>query len=475
MNSVPSKTLSILLSCSQGRPFGWLTAVLLLSAAAFEVSAADRLQITGQTMGTYFAVTIDSPDDSETEAGLLAEIETRLNEINAQMSTWDEESEISAFNRSATQDWFEVSSEFAGVVREAKRIHELTAGAFDPTVSPLIDLWGFGSSGRTGIPDQSAIDQALQAVGMQHIEVRLDPPALRRTHPGVQLNLSAIAKGYAVDAIAELLTTSGRPSFIVDIGGESRAGVEKAAGEPWRVGVESANAGLSRDPAPGRVLPITRSSIATSGDYRNFYEIDGVTYSHTIDPVTGHPVPNPPASVSVVHDSCMTADALATAFMVLGVERGRRLAEEQQLSVLFQLIDGEGRIRVQGTGQFGTEEQKSSGTWMVFVAAGVLFLVAVGGMAIGVMVSNREIKGSCGGLASMPGSEGRSICELCSIPRDECVNEQLRQQMAAGQSDCAADAECVDAQCSDVDCSDAALAGRSGAADQAETVPGDGH
>jgi thiamine biosynthesis lipoprotein len=420
--------------------------ILWLAVYCSQLHAAERLQVTGETMGTYYAITIDAPSETDTEAGVQAEIVERLAEINAQMSTWDSESEISRFNQSEATDWFPVSAEFAAVVTEAKRIHELTDGAFDPTVSPLIDLWGFGKPDRSGSPGTAEIEKALQSVGMQHIDVQETPTALRKSQAAVQLNLSAIAKGYAVDALAKMLTKSGRPSFIVDIGGETRAGVAKANGDPWRIGVESPKAGLKRGEQPSQIVPITESSIATSGDYRNVLEVDGVIYSHTIDPVTGHPLKNPPASVSVNHDSCMTADALATALMVLGAEKGILLAQKERLAVLFQLLNSNGELSQTGTGLFEqNQKKKSSESWVVFVAAGVLFLVAVGGMAIGVLVSNRQIKGSCGGLASMPGSEGKSICELCTTPREECMNDELRQQMAASQfgneasSDCSQD------------------------------------
>lgn len=406
---------------------------------------ADRLRVDGETMGTGFFVTIDTPQDGETRSGVLAEITAKLSEINLQMSTWDSESEISEFNRFQSIDWFPVSSEFASVVYEAKRIHELTGGAFDPTVSPLIDLWGFGTPDRSGVPDQAEIDDALRTVGMQHIEVRLQPAALRKLRTDVQLNLSAIAKGYAVDAIAEMLSRSGRPSFIVDIGGETRAGTVKASGEAWRIGVESPGSGFSRNVSPTRIVPVTMTSIATSGDYRNFFDVNGTRYSHTINPMTGCPVVDPPASVSVIHDSCMTADALATAMMVLGVQRGIALANKEGYSVLFQTVGSHGSVIQQGTGILATtntdsvlsaDEENASDLWVVFVAAGVLFCVAVGGMGIGVLISNRQIRGSCGGLSSIPGNDGVSNCELCSIPRDQCANEQLRQQQQAfGQSE----------------------------------------
>ena len=409
---------------------------LLCTAVLFVLTvrpapAGETLRINGETMGTYYAVTIDSPAADDSEARLRDDVEQRLREINAMMSTWDDASEISRFNQSKSMDWFDVSSDFAIVVAESLRIHNLTGGAFDPTVSPLIDLWGFGKPDRTGIPNQETIDAALRIVGMSLIDVQLDPPALRKQNPAVQLNLSAIAKGYGVDAIAALLRESGRPSFVVDIGGESRTGIVKASGAPWKVGIESPESGVRQEAPPMRVVPLTQESIATSGDYRNKFEWQGILYSHTINPATGRPVKNPPSSVSVIHESCMTADGFATAMMVLGPDKGTVLADELGLSVLFQIRSPSGQTIVRETGRFAASKQSGAGTWVPFVAAGVVFLLALGGMAIGIMISNREIKGSCGGLASLPGNDVKSACELCSIPREDCVNEELRKQMQA--------------------------------------------
>lgn len=466
-------------------------AVLILAGSLTAASADEPLRINGPTMGTYYSIVVDTPPTSAGDGSALqTKIEQRLKQINDQMSTWDDASEISAFNQSRSTEWFEVSSEFAAVVAEAKRIHELTDGAFDPTLAPLIDLWGFGDNRPKKIPDESAIAEAKTSVGMKHLTVRLDPPALKKSIPELQVNLSAIAKGYAVDALAELLTSEGLLSFVVDIGGEDRAGLAKASGEPWKLGVESpAGGGLAR------VMRLTEQSIATSGDYRNFFQVDGKTYSHTIDPQTGWPVQDPPASVSVVHKSCMTADALATAMMVLGAERGTNLARQHNLSVLFQTLqDNDAKLEA-ATGIFvaaatepnaaaaratdtsgdsqaadapqtadvtaealteaegppdlspvGTADETSpaaeeTARWFPFAAAAVIFLVAVAGMAIGTMLQNKTLKGSCGGLASMPGSDGKSICELCTVPRDECTNAELREKLQAAASGCADD-EC---------------------------------
>lgn len=416
-------------------------ALVVISTVSCDTSPAiaEAIQITGPTMGTYYKVVIDSPPEGLDTDLLQDKIEAKLVKINQQMSTWDEASEISKFNQSDSTDWFEVSPQFAGVVVEAKRIFELSEGAFDPTVEPLIKLWGFGDRRRKEIPSDDAIADALKQTGMGNIEVRLEPPSLKKKVSGLQLNLSAIAKGYAVDAVAEVLKNDGLLSYVVDIGGENKAGKSKASGSPWKLGVESPVGGLQR------VLRLTESSVATSGDYRNFFKMNGVTYSHTIDPTTGWPMKNPPASVSVICESCMTADAWATAMMVLGAKRGGEIATASRLSVMFQEVSDDDQIVETTFGAFAETEDaavsaktpgkdSASMPWFPFAAAAAIFLIAVAGMAIGTMVQNKSLKGSCGGLASMPGSEGKSICELCTIPRDQCTNTELREQMQAAEA-----------------------------------------
>ena len=420
--------------------FTCLPAVILaLVCFTPNAAAVEPLQLTGNTMGTYYAIVIDSPPESLGDgADLTAKIEARLSDVNRQMSTWDAESEISRFNKSTSTDWFAVSAEFALVTAEAKKIHKQSEAAFDPTVAPLIDLWGFGVRRDKEVPGQDSIDKAMAQTGMQHLEVRADPPALKKAIGELQLNLSAIAKGYGVDAIALLLESEGLTSYVVDIGGENRTGLMKSSGDPWKLGIESPKGGLKR------ILKLTESSVATSGDYRNFFQLDGVTYSHAIDPTTGWPVKNPPASITVNHKSCMTADAWATAMMIVGAERGIEMATRNQIPVMFQLIQPDGSITELSNDAFKALPQteadatepaadgpKSTAKWFPFVAAAVIFLIAIAGMAIGTMLQNKSLKGSCGGLASMPGSEGKSICELCTIPKDQCTNAELKEQMQA--------------------------------------------
>ncbi|MBC7966763.1 MAG: FAD:protein FMN transferase [Fuerstia sp.] len=321
----------------------FLSVVILLCAAI--TARAETLKLNGKTMGSYYAISIDGAAESDA-AEIQKEIEAVLADVNRQMSTWDPESEISKFNQSDSTDWFSVSPEFAMVVTESIRIHKLTGGAFDPTVAPLIELWGFGAKRQKSFPTQEAIDAARGNTGMKFIDVRQEPPSIRRTRPGITLNLSALAPGHGTDRLCERLTKLGYPSHVVDIGGEVRTGITKANGEKWRLGVESPLGGIQR------VIECSEMSVSTSGNYRNYFEYKGVRYSHTIDPTTGQPVMNPPASVSVLSDSCMTADGLATGLMVMGIERGLQFAQQQGLSVLFLDVVDEETVVEHATGEF---------------------------------------------------------------------------------------------------------------------------
>jgi thiamine biosynthesis lipoprotein len=323
-----------------------LIAFVLASLSVLPTAgAAEPMRISGRTMGSYYAISIDNPGTADAKQ-IQAEIDAKLDAINRQMSTWDESSEISGFNRSTSTDWFPVSHDFAIVVQEAIRLHHLTKGALDITIAPLIDVWGFGKEKRKTVPAENEIRAALARVGSNRLEVRLDPPAIRKTQADVQISLSCLAPGHAADLISELLAKRGLKAHVVDIGGENRAGASKSDGSPWRLGVESPLGGLHK------VIPLTEMAIATSGDYRSFFVAGGRRYSHVIDPRTGTPVENPPASVSVIHSSCMTADGFATAMMVTGSEAGLKIASEAGIDVMFQDVDSSGTLKESSSGIF---------------------------------------------------------------------------------------------------------------------------
>jgi thiamine biosynthesis lipoprotein len=296
-------------------------------------------------MGSHYIVTIDSPGDVDADS-VQQEIETRFEDINRQLSNWDPQSEISRFNASDSLDWYPVGADVVTIAREAGRLHELTGRALDPTLAPLIEAWGFGASQPRVAPGDAQISEALQRVGWRHVEIRADPPAIRRLRPGVQLNLSSLAPGFAADEVGRILRRRGLKSYVIDVGGETLAGESRRSGAGWRLGVESPLGGLER------VVEVTSQAIATSGDYRNVRLVNGRRVSHILDPATGRPVENPPAQVSVLHSSCMTADGLATAMMVLGTERGLELAEQLQVDVMFLEVSDNGEISERSTGRF---------------------------------------------------------------------------------------------------------------------------
>jgi len=284
------------------------------------------------TMGTSYSVKVSRLPAGLTLPQLRNEVNRRLERLNAFMSTYRTDSDVSRFNTSTSTGWFPVSRDTAVVVAAAQRISRMTRGAFDVTVAPLVDLWHFGpGNGEFRVPTEEQIQSAKQRVGFENLDVRLDPPALRKRRADLAIDLSAIAKGYAVDQVAAYLESRGIDGFLVEIGGETRTKGSKADGQPWRVGIERPDATRL---AVLRAIELGDRAIATSGDYRNFFVMDGKRYSHEIDPRTGRPIEFRLALVSVVAESCMTADALATAIMVLGVQDGYNFAVDHALAVL---------------------------------------------------------------------------------------------------------------------------------------------
>ena len=282
-------------------------------------------------MGTFYSITVIQGGgkvlSDEAFGELKSSVDSLLEEINRQMSTYDPDSEISRFNRLDDTSAFVISPEFMRVIIEAQRISELSGGAFDITVGPLVGLWGFGpEEPEAGYPDSAKIAAARETIGYRHLVV-VDDAHIRKTIPALRLDLNAIAKGYGVDAVAELLERRGIDEYLVDIGGELAAAGNNVDGTAWKVGIQKP----VPESLPGaelqQVLELSNVAIATSGDYRNYIEIDGRKFSHEIDPATGYPVTHTLASVTVIAPTCMEADGLATAFIVMGTEKAKALAE----------------------------------------------------------------------------------------------------------------------------------------------------
>jgi thiamine biosynthesis lipoprotein len=278
----------------------------------------------GTTMGTTYRIKLIVGYFKST-SGLKEKIDQQLQVINQSMSTYLPGSEISRFNAiDNTQDKLAISDDFLQVMLAARDIYEKTGGAWDGTIKPLVNLWGFGNTRQTQqVPDAVEIKEQLHLIGFQHINI-FPEGYLQKKKSTLSLDLASIAKGYAVDRVSRLLQTSGIDNCLVEIGGEVFAAGYRKDGKPWRVGINqpSITAAIAE---VYQVVPLHNHAMATSGDYRNYFETDGKRFSHILDPRTGYPVDNGVVSVSIVADNCMFADGLATAIMVMGLEKGMAL------------------------------------------------------------------------------------------------------------------------------------------------------
>ena len=298
----------------------------------------------GKTMGTVYNVSISAERGFETRP-VHDKVHARLTQIDELMSTYKPESDLSRFNASESLDWFDVDAETARVVSEAQRMSKLTGGAFDMTVGPIVDAWGFGPKNRDeDLPSDEELETLRESVGFDRVEVRTEPPALRKLSPTTRVDLSAIAKGYAVDEVAKILDQHGALGYMIEVGGEVRTSGRKGR-RAWRIGIERptpAGRSVHRTVRPGN------RGLATSGGYRNFFEHDGVRYSHTIDPRTARPVTHSLLSVTVAAPTCAEADAFATALLVMGPDEGYDFAKRNALAAFF-LIDVDGGIEERWT------------------------------------------------------------------------------------------------------------------------------
>ena len=298
----------------------------------------------GKTMGTGYSVTLKGYVPRTALNELQQQIEDELVEINRQMSTWDPKSEISSFNLSEESGPFEISAPFAMVVARALELSESTGGAFDPTLQPLLNLWGFGSEGEEReVPSLADIDATREKTGSD--KAWLDKSSkLWKAAPDVQLALAAIAKGYGVDAIGQLLDDTGHENWFAEIGGEVVVRGLNPKGEPWRIGIQYPSSNPAVDKLQG-IVNLTEGAVATSGDYRNYIEEDGVLYSHILDPRSGGTVLSDIASVTVLAPDCMDADGIATALFVMGADEGLAWVEEQlEAEAMFLVRGADGEI-----------------------------------------------------------------------------------------------------------------------------------
>ena len=328
-----------------------LLCLLALLLAACESAAPDpTLRFNGSTMGTSYDVKLVLEPGQALPADFQQQVETLLRRVNQTMSTYDPQSELSRFNRNPSTDWIAVSPALQGIVAEALRFSELSNGAFDITVGPLVNLWGFGPAPRREqAPSAAEIAQVRQRVGYWQLQSRETPPALKKQRPDVYVDLSGIAKGYGVDQLALLVESLGIGNYLVAIGGEIRAKGKNGRGQLWTVAIEKPVAGQR---SVERLVQLDNASIATSGDYRNFFEVGGKRYAHIINPQTGYPLDQTLVSATVISNQSMLADAAATTLMVAGAERGFDLASEHHLAAFFIIAQTDGSFVERSTPEF---------------------------------------------------------------------------------------------------------------------------
>ncbi len=300
-------------------------------------SESGAREFSGKTMGTTYSVLLGAAATPKSDLGLR--LQGELDRIEGLMSTYQASSELSRFNILDSTEPFAVSADTARVALAAKGISQQTDGAFDVTVRPLVRLWGFGAGAKLNPPTDEEVLEAKQTIGHERLHVALEPPTLRKELAPLSCDLSAIAKGYAVDQLAELLERDGIRDYLVEVGGELRLKGGKNTGQRWRVGIERPD---SKDRQAAQTIELSDTALATSGDYRNYYEKDGVRVSHTIDPRTGRPITHKLASVTVLHDEAMMADGYATAINVLGAEEGMALAKRLGLAVSLLVRQSDG-------------------------------------------------------------------------------------------------------------------------------------
>lgn len=308
---------------------GAATAVSLMGRG---VAAQETIILSGAIMGTTFRVTLPRLPAGIGADTIGRELREILEGVDATMSTYRTDSEVSRFNRAAPNEWVPISAGTWRVAAAAMEMARFTEGAFDPTVGPLVDLWGFGPAGPSmRVPDATDVAAKWRQIGSAALEGRQDPPALRKRREGLRIDFSGIAEGFAVDEMAHALDRFAVPDFLVELGGEVRCQGSNPAGRPWTIAIETPVLTAAQ---PRGHVALANAAIATSGDYRKFFIVDGRRYSHVIDPFTGRPVYHGLASATVIDRSAMQSDALSTALLVMGPEAGFAFAERHQIAAL---------------------------------------------------------------------------------------------------------------------------------------------
>lgn len=308
-------------------------------------SETNYVHISGFTMGTTYQITLQS--DQQTVTSIQQQVNLELLRINQLMSTYIDDSELSLFNRSSSLDCQKVSAETYYVIQNAIEISKKTKGKFDVTISPLISEWGFDKKQTNDVvPSEQTIQRLLQQIGFDKIQ--LGNGCVKKQSAALSVNLSAIAKGYGVDHIASVLKAHNINHYLVEIGGETASKGVNPKSTPWRLAIE---APVEQKRQIQQVFTPLGLGVATSGDYRNYFEKNGIRFSHTLDPTTGKPITHNLVSVTVLHSQTMLADAYATAFMVMGAEQAKAFAEQNDIPI-YLLVKKEKGFEAVYTGAF---------------------------------------------------------------------------------------------------------------------------
>ena len=322
----------------------------LLALAACD-SSLPQLDLDGSALGTSFVVSIVEPPGDLDAEQLRNDVVAVLQRIDELASTWRDDSELTVFNADQSIDWIPVSDEFCVLLERSQEVSKVTDGAFDLTIGPLVNLWGFGPEGQIVTPPSADdIEAAQRRVGFDKLETDCDERLVRKDEPDLYVDLSGWAKGHAVDQLAEMLNQKGFENYLVEVGGELRVKGLNRESSKWAIGIEAPS---TSERVPHAVVNVTNTSVATSGDYRNYFEHQGQRFSHTIDARTGRPVRHNLAAVTVIDASAAYADAMATALLVLGPDAGPALAEKLHVAAYF-LVRDQTDIREITTTEFDT-------------------------------------------------------------------------------------------------------------------------
>jgi thiamine biosynthesis lipoprotein len=318
----------------------WLAAISFLFCGVFLLTACEQkpVQFTGETMGSSYHITVVDLPDGQTAVALEKDIAALLSDAHARLTTYDPASELNQFNQAPVGEWLTLSPILHEALMLSFEASVLTAGAFDPTVASLVNLWGFGPGKRTDtVPTDADIAKAQAQIGYAALELEAYEKRARKTR-AITLDLSGMGHGYGADLVASYLDNKGVKNYLAEVAGESRTKGQRPGGGSWRLAIETP---VAMQGEIFQALYLDNIGIATSGDYRNYFEKDGVRYSHTIDPKTGRPITHNLASVTVLDESAARADALATALLVLGMEKGKLLADSMAIPAFFIVRDGE--------------------------------------------------------------------------------------------------------------------------------------